>query len=65
MKLISMAAVMLILVTSCGTAKDVYIDNKFDLCRRACDLKYSKYDYQKKSACMNRCSQKRTNDATK
>ncbi len=53
---------ILLTLTGCGTAKDVYIDNKYDLCRRACDIKYSKYDYKKKSSCLNRCTEKRTND---
>ncbi len=54
--------ILLLLLAGCGTAKDVYIDNKYDLCRRACDLKYSKYDYQKKSACLNKCQQRKNND---
>ena len=56
---------MLIMLAGCGTAKDVYIDNKYDLCRRACEMRYSKYDYTKKSACLNRCMQKRNDDAKK
>jgi hypothetical protein len=55
----------LLLLTSCGTAKDIYIDNKFDLCRQACELKYSKYDYQKKSACLSKCTQRKYNNTKK
>lgn len=51
---------LVLIITSCGTAKDIYVDNKYDLCRKSCDLKYSKYDYKKKSACLNKCSQKRS-----
>ena len=61
MKLLSLT--LLLFLASCGTAKDVYIDNKFDLCRKACEIKYSKYDYQKKSTCLNKCTQRKYDDA--
>ena len=49
----------ILFLTSCGTAKDIYIDNKYDLCRRSCELKYSKYEYQKRSECFNKCSKEK------
>ncbi|MFT6070722.1 MAG: hypothetical protein ACJAT2_000718 [Bacteriovoracaceae bacterium] len=55
----------LLFLASCGSAKDIYIDNKFDLCRQGCELKYSKYDYQKKSNCLNKCTQKKYDDVKK
>ncbi len=61
MKIMSLLTVFF--VVGCGTAKDVYIDNKFDLCRKACEIKYSKYDYQKKSACLNKCTKRKYEDA--
>lgn len=56
---------LVLLAVSCGTAKDVYIDNKYDLCRRGCELKYSKYEGNKRSQCLSRCHQKKYQDANK
>lgn len=53
---------LILLLQSCGTAKTEYIDTKYNLCRKGCDLKYSRYESQKYSQCLQRCAQKRTED---
>ena len=46
----------LVFAAGCGTAKTTYIDTKYQLCRDACQLKYSKYESQKYNACISECN---------
>lgn len=54
---------LLIYLSSCGSAKTMYADNKYDLCMQSCDLKYSKYNYQERSKCQSECASKKQEDA--
>lgn len=46
---------LLLILSSCGAAKTQVIDTKYDICLKACDLKYSKYDGQKLYQCKSKC----------
>ncbi len=58
MKLTSLLGLIL-LMFSCGTAKEAYVDTRYELCEDKCKLTYSKYESQKMSECMNACSKKK------
>lgn len=52
-KHLSLLSLMTLL--SCGTAKDAYVETKYDLCMKKCDLAHSKYDPVDKGACKAKC----------
>ena len=52
----------LLFLSSCGTTKSMYAETKLQVCRDACDLKYSKYDYKGLSECRVKCQKKFSSD---
>lgn len=46
---------LLVFLASCATAKDTYIETKYDLCMKKCDLTHSRYDPIDLSACKAKC----------
>ena len=55
---ILMPLFLLFALTSCGTSKTIYAEEKLKLCKQSCEMKYSKYNYKELSACKSKCQEK-------
>ena len=61
MKRLFLLLIVIAGTTSCGPAKTQFIDTKYDLCMKKCNLTYSRYESQELSKCRSKCSQARYN----
>ncbi|MCO4792824.1 MAG: hypothetical protein KC493_03870 [Bacteriovoracaceae bacterium] len=53
---------LLLTLAACGQAKTIYADQKYDLCKEKCNLKYSKYNTTEKNQCLSKCSRSKYED---
>ncbi len=44
----------------CSTAKDAYVESKYNICREKCNFTYSKYEGSKLGQCLSDCSRDKT-----
>ncbi len=40
---------------SCSTAKDAYVESKYNICKEKCTISYSKYENSKLYQCLADC----------